>query len=302
MTTSMPQIAAVALSHSPQMSQDTEHRQGRRFRAGYAQIARAVADFDPTLVVYFGPDHMRALTGIAPCFTVVESATGYGDWGTPAEPYAVPNDLALALVDHLVASGVDIAMALDLRLDHGFGQSTFDLFGSLSAVPLIPVIINCVDRPIPTIARTAALGTATGEFLRSRLPADERILVIGSGGISHAPPTLIPGVRNLTEAQRQKLLTDNIARAAEAINPQWDQRFLDQLGSADWAALAGLTVDDLAPAGSGGAEVRTWIAAAFAADAPLPTIAYEPVTEWVTGMGIAASNALHTPDARVAHR
>jgi 2,3-dihydroxyphenylpropionate 1,2-dioxygenase len=39
--------------------------------------------------------------------------------------------------------------------------------------------------------------------------------------------------------------------------------------------------------------VRTWIAAAFAADAPLPTVVYEPVTEWITGMGIAAGRTLN---------
>ena len=292
MTAPGPQITAVALSHSPQMAQDTDHLQGGRFRAGFAQLAKAVAAYDPTLVLYFGPDHMRALAGIAPCFTVVESATGYGDWGTPAEQYRVPKDLAVALGEHLAASGIDIAMAPQLRLDHGFGQSTHDLFGSLSAVPLIPIVINCVDRPIPTAARTAALGRAAGAFLRAQLSSDERVLVIGSGGISHAPPSLIPGARDLTEADRQKLITDNIARAAEAINPEWDQRFLARLGSEDWHGLADLTAEDLAPAGTGGAEVRTWIAAAFAADAPLPTVVYEPVTEWITGMGIAAGRTL----------
>jgi 2,3-dihydroxyphenylpropionate 1,2-dioxygenase len=293
MTAPAPQIAAVALSHSPQMAQDTAHAQGGTFRAGFERIAKAVAEYDPTLVLYFGPDHMRALAGIAPCFTLVESATGYGDWGTPAEPYQVPKDLAIALGEHLAASGIDIAMAPDLRLDHGFGQSTHDLFGSLSAVPLIPIVINCVDRPIATAARTAALGTASGSFLRSQVPADERVLVIGSGGISHAPPSLVPGARDLTEAQRQKLITDNIARAAEAVNPEWDRQFLTQLGSDDWSDLADLTAEDLLPAGTGGAEVRTWIAAAFAAGTPLPTVVYEPVTEWITGMGIAASASLN---------
>ena len=89
-----PQIATVALSHSPQMAQDTGHLQGRRFRAGFAQVANAVADYQPTLAIYFGPDHMRALAGIAPCFTVVEAASGYGDWGTPQEDYRVPHERA----------------------------------------------------------------------------------------------------------------------------------------------------------------------------------------------------------------
>jgi 2,3-dihydroxyphenylpropionate 1,2-dioxygenase len=100
---------------------------------------------------------------------------------------------AIAVGQHLAAAGIDIALAPHLRLDHGFGQSTSELFGSLPAVPLIPIVINCVDRPLPTAARTAALGRAVGEFLRCGLPGDERVLVIGSGGISHAPPSLVPG-------------------------------------------------------------------------------------------------------------
>jgi 2,3-dihydroxyphenylpropionate 1,2-dioxygenase len=87
------------------------------------------------------------------------------------------------------------------------------------------------------------------------------VLVIGSGGISRAPPSLIPGARDLAEEWRLRLITDNIARAAEAINPTWDQQFLATLASAEWTRLADLTAEDLAPAGSGGAEVRTWIAA-----------------------------------------
>ena len=266
--------------------------QGRRFRDGFAQVAKAVARYQPTLVVYFGPDHMRALAGIAPCFTVVESATGYGDWGTPQEDYRVPHERAVALGQYLAASGIDIALAPHLRLDHGLGQSTADLFGSLSAVPLIPIVINCVDRPLPTADRTAALGRAVGDFLRHEPPDGERVLVIGSGGISHAPPSLIPGARDLTEEQRQRLITDNIARAADAINPAWDEQFLATLASTSWARLAGLHRRRPRAAGTGGAEVRTWIAAAFTGGTPLSTVAYEPVTEWITGMGIAASDTL----------
>jgi 2,3-dihydroxyphenylpropionate 1,2-dioxygenase len=289
MTSDQPQIGVVCLSHSPQMAQDTEHRQGSAFRAGFADVARAVADYDPTLVVFFGPDHMRALAGIVPCFTVVESATGYGDWGTLAEPYDVPRELVVSLGTYLAEAGIDIAMAPELRLDHGFGQSTADLFGSLAAVPLIPIVINCVDRPLATCARTAELGKAVGVFLRQTLPANERVLVIGSGGISHAPPSLIPGARDLTETERQRLITENLARAAEAINPGWDHDFLTGLATDDWPHIATLTAADLAPAGTGGAEVRTWIAALFAGGRALHTVVYQPVTEWITGMGIATT-------------
>ncbi|MET7998931.1 hypothetical protein ABZU76_49505 [Amycolatopsis sp. NPDC005232] len=287
-----PQIAAVALSHSPLMVGDTEHRQGLRFRDGMARLKSAVEAFNPTLVVFFGPDHGRALTGIAPCFTVVESADGYAEWDLPEDDYDVPRGTAVALGDHLVAAGVDTAVAPRLRLDHGFGLSMKDLFGSIAAVPVVPILINCIERPLATAARTATLGAAVGEFIRRQVPEGERVLVVGSGGISHTPPSQPAGADEMTESERQKLLVEQLAGAAKAINPEWDRQFLDGLAGTEWERLAELTADDLVAAGTGGAEVRTWIAAAFAGRGPLTTVAYEPVTEWITGMGIAASATL----------
>jgi 2,3-dihydroxyphenylpropionate 1,2-dioxygenase len=286
------QIAVLVLSHSPQMAQDTERKQGLEFRAGLKQVVTAVGEFAPDLVVFFGPDHMRSLAGIAPCFTVVESATGYGDWGTPTGNYAVDTDLAIKLGRHLAASGVDIACAPELSLDHGIGQSFADIFGSLSAVPILPIVINCVDRPLATLARTAELGRNVGAFLRSDETLGQRVLVIGSGGISHSPPSLIPGARDLSEQERQALITDQLETAARAINPDWDRRFLGRLSGRQWQELGELTPEDLAPAGTGGEEVRTWVAAVFAGGEPLSTVVYEPVSEWITGMGIAVSALL----------
>jgi 2,3-dihydroxyphenylpropionate 1,2-dioxygenase len=289
MASDVPTIAGVALSHSPQMGEDFDRVQGLTFRQSYERLARAVADYDPTVVVFFGPDHLRALTGFAPCFTVVESATGYGDWGTPQEDYSVPSELAVALGQHLTSQGIDIAFAPHLRLDHGFGQSTADIFGSLSAVPVIPVIVNCVDRPIPLAARCAALGESVNDFLRSMLGAQDRVLVIGSGGLSHQPPSLIPGARTLSEAERRALIAAAGDRAADPMNPEWDNEFLQRLASSKWEALRDLHPEDIAPGGAGGFEILTWISAAFAAGGPLATVVYEPVREWITGMGIAVS-------------
>jgi len=286
-----PSIEVLCASHSPQMAQDVEHREGLEFRAGFDKVSHGVKRFDPTLVVYFGPDHMRSLVGIAPCFTLAETATGYGDWGTPKEDYAIPLDRLQALGDHLIDTGVDIAIAEHLTLDHGFGQTTFDLFDSLAAVPMIPIVVNCVGTPLATLTRTAVLGRAVRAFLE-RLSDSERVLVIASGGISHSPPSLIPGAKKLSEPERQALITDNLAHAAEAINPQWDERFLAQMADAGWSSLADWDAAALAPAGTGGSEVRTWVAAQFTGNQPLQTVVYEPVEEWITGMGIAASNGL----------
>lgn len=286
-----PSIEVLCASHSPQMAQDVQHREGLEFRAGFDKVRRGVERFNPTLIVYFGPDHMRSLVGIAPCFTLAETATGYGDWGTPKEDYAIPVDHVQALGDHLIDTGVDIAIAEHLTLDHGFGQTTFDLFDSLAAVPMLPIVVNCVGAPKATLARTAVLGRAVGAYLE-QVSDSERVLVIASGGISHSPPSLIPGVKKLSEPERQALITDNLAHAAEAINPQWDERFLAQMADSGWSSLAGWDAAALAPAGTGGSEVRTWVAAQFTGNQPLPTVVYEPVREWITGMGIAASGGL----------
>jgi NAD(P)-dependent dehydrogenase (short-subunit alcohol dehydrogenase family) len=37
---------------------------------------------------------------------------------------------------------------------------------------------------------------------------------------------------------------------------------------------------------------RTWVAAQFTGGRPLATVVYEPVEEWITGMGVAASARL----------
>ena len=42
-------------------------------------------------------------------------------------------------------------------------------------------------------------------------------------------------------------------------------------------------------AGSGAHEVRTWLAGLAAVGEPLRWSAYEPVPEWITGMGVGAT-------------
>ncbi|MDX1874121.1 3-carboxyethylcatechol 2,3-dioxygenase [Mycolicibacterium sp. 120266] len=289
-----PAIATLCLSHSPPDGSRRRPRARPRVPRGICAGRQGGGRLQPDARGLLRPGSHARARSIAPCFTVVESATGYGDWGTPQEDYAVPRQKAIELARYLAEAGIDIATADTLRLDHGFGQSTADLFGSLSSVPILPIVINCVDRPIATVARVAALGRAVGEWLRMRVEPDERVLVIGSGGLSHAPPSLIPGARDLTEEQRRKLVTDNIAKAAEAIDPDWDRDLLDVFAS-DWERLASLREADLVAGGSGGAEVRTWIASVFTGGTPLEKIVYQPVSEWITGMGIVASTNLAVP-------
>jgi 2,3-dihydroxyphenylpropionate 1,2-dioxygenase len=279
--------AFLAASHSPLMRPDDNSGEpGAAFHAAVARARTAAQAFDPELVVFFGPDHRRALTSVVPPFTVVRSAAGFGDWDLPNAPYAVDDALARTLVGDLHHAGFDVALGEGVRLDHGFAQTWTQLFGSLDAKPVIPIVINCVVEPLPAIARTIAFGRAVGAALA---PRRRRTLFIGSGGLSHDPPSLGPEVTGLPETERKRMVEASVADAATRIRPDWDRRFLAALSSADWAWLENLATADVYRNGCGAQEIRTWLAAYAAAGVPVAWSSYHAVPEWITGMGVAMS-------------
>lgn len=276
----------LCLSHSPGFARDDEEQFGDVFRAGLHQVRAAVAEFKPTLVIFFGSDHRRSFTEILPSISVVHSAEGLGDLRSPTGEYDVPLDLAKKLTSELIARDFDVAITRRVALDHGFGQTVADVIGPLDSVPLVPIFINCATPPLGRPARSVALGRAIAEILAD---SDERVLYIGSGGLSHNPPTLALVDDGASEEERRAISAAHREAAKDMIRPEWDEWFLEQLASEDTAWAEALQQADLDPAGVGVNEVRTWLAAYAAGGKPLDRVAYEPVREWITGMGIAMS-------------
>ncbi|MGY0064209.1 DODA-type extradiol aromatic ring-opening family dioxygenase [Streptomyces sp. LZ34] len=108
------------------------------------------------------------------------------------------------------------------------------------------------------------MGEAVGGHLRK---LSERVLVIGSGGLSHDPP--VPQWAFATPAQRDMLLNGrHPTAAARAARPE---------------AMA-------ADAGNSAHEVRTWLAAfaALGAAGPYEVTSrfYRPVPEYIAGFGV----------------
>lgn len=276
----------VCASHAPGMARDAERRLGRTFRAGLAEARALAEEFDPELVVMFGVDHVRAYQDIVPAISVVLSATGRGDAGSPSGTYDIPADTARGLAEHLIGSDVDCAVTHETALDHGFGQTFGDLFGSLGARPVIPVYINCAEAPVMRCERAVTIGRLVGEHFAAD---PRRIMYLATGGLSHAPATLVVGARGMSEEERRRTNIEGEAEAVKAVNPEWDEWFLKQLEGTDdaWVAPMGRTL--VADAGVGANEVRSWLAAWAAGGTGLRTVAYEPVLEWITGMGVVAS-------------
>ncbi len=97
----------------------------------------------------------------------------------------VPADIATACATAVLDAGVDVAISAGMDVDHGTVQPLQALFGDAAAVPVIPIFINSVATPLGPIRRVRALGAAVGDYLAT---LDKRVLVLGSGGLSHDPP------------------------------------------------------------------------------------------------------------------
>jgi 2,3-dihydroxyphenylpropionate 1,2-dioxygenase len=277
----------VCASHSPGKERDQERAEGLDFRAGLDKARAMVADFDPDYVVVFGGDHRHAFTQTVPAFAVALSAGVIAEAPHPAGRLDVPQARARALAEHLLESGIDVAVCRAIDLDHAFAHPMRDLLGAVDGRPVIPVAINCATPPLPRADRVLALGEAVGRFLDA---SGDRVLVVGTGGLSHSPPSLEVDAYDLSDEERARLIEEGRATARLKIRPQWDAEFLEALTTWDRDALVRLTDTAGENAGAGANEVRTWLAAAAAGGgAPLERVVYQPVEEWITGMAVAVS-------------
>ncbi len=277
----------VCASHSPGKERDVEHAFGQRFRSALTAAAERVAEFDPDVVLVFGGDHRRAFRHVVPAFGIALSASILAEGGHPAGDLDVPAVLARRLCEHMLSAGFDVAACRDIGLDHAFAQPVRDLLGELAAKPVIPVAVNCATAPLPTGRRVADFGAEVGRFLDG---IDERVLVIGTGGLSHSPPSLEVDTYDLSDEDRARIIAEGMADARNKIRPDWDAEVLDAMSSWDIAALVRLVDAAHARAGAGANEVRTWVAAGAAGGGrPVTPMVYEPVPEWITGMAVATS-------------
>lgn len=270
------------MSHSPLLNLPGPSQELLDDIEGAIAIARDfVTAFDPELVVTFSPDHYNGFFYRAmPPFCIGTAAQGVGDYGTHKGPLHVPADLATDCARAVLDADVDIAISAAMDVDHGTVQPLQKLFGDATAKPVIPVFINSVATPLGPVRRVRALGAAIGTYLAT---LGKRVLVVGSGGLSHDPPvptlaTAPPGALDrivhgapMSTEQRQARQTAVVEAAREfasgrgglaPLNPDWDRAFLDLL---DTGRLA--EVDDwdngwiAAQAGNSAHEVRTWVAA-----------------------------------------
>lgn len=308
-------VSLVCMSHSPLMMGALRPADRSREVAFFRAVGEAgkwIAARKPELLVVFAPDHFAGLFyDLMPGFVVAAAARGGRDWGLEPGPLDVPGDVAMACFRHLAAEGFDPAFSWDMRVDHGATIPLVKLTGALAAYPVLPVVVNCAAVTRPGFRRVRELGAAVGRFLAG---LGRRAVVIGSGGLSHDPPTPVVDLSDeevvnrvvrrhaptLEELERRQA---RVVEAAKAMcrgegpilppSAEFDRRFLGHLMAGELAAFDDWSDEAVdREAGFGGHEVRCWVAAAAALAAASdgePELAldyYDIIPEWITGMAV----------------
>jgi 2,3-dihydroxyphenylpropionate 1,2-dioxygenase len=302
-------VGMIGMSHSPfatMLPPPSAAAPGGRFLGDASRVAAAVGELAPDALVVIGPDHFHAnFYDVMPPFVLgVEEAEAFGDFGSRRGPLPVARAFAWSIRDGLARDGFDVALSYALTVDHGIVQS-YDMVCSRADVPLVPLVINTAAPPLPSMARCVALGRSLGTAIRA---ADAgRVLIVASGGLSHWLPSNDPRDESVPAERRAAVIhARRDVRAFSAaresgvralagnpyarVNAAWDTWFLKQLVAADLDPVTDLGDEGLEDrAGSGGHEIRTWLIGFAAAAQPLVWTSYEPVPEWITGMGIGTT-------------
>lgn len=174
--------------------------------------------------------------GAADCYQNADEG-----WGIPTLP-DFKGDAAFSwhLINGMVAREFDLAVCQEMLVDHAFSLPLKLLWPDHETPPLkcVPVHINTVQYPLPSATRCYKMGQALGEAIAS-WDDDARVVIIGTGGLSHQ----LDGER------------------AGFINKAFDLRFMDSLiNDPQWAT--GFTNEELVEqTGTQGIELLMWVAA-----------------------------------------
>jgi len=242
-------IGAVTTSHVPaigraiarQLQQDPYWKP---FFDGFNPVRQWLAEVKPDVVIVLYNDHgLNFFLDKMPTFAV-GAAPSYSNadegWGIPAVP-TLPGDAALSwqLIESLVAEDFDLTTCQEMLVDHAFTLPMALLWPDQAwPVRTIPVCINTVQAPLPSAARCYRLGEAIGRAVAA-WPGDEKVLVLGTGGLSHQ----LDGER------------------AGFINKAFDLKFMDSLVDDPRWATQFSTHQLVEQTGTQGVELLMWLAA-----------------------------------------
>ncbi len=244
-----PLIGSLCSSHVPAIGRAmAKGLQGedywRPFFQAWPPVRQWLGDRQPDVAVVFYNDHgLNFFLDKMPTFAI-GAAPEYHHadegWGIPqVPPFQGHPALSWHLIEQLVAEEFDITSCQEMLVDHAITNPLQLMYPSQHwGVRIVPVCINTVQFPLPSARRCWALGEAVGRAIRSWGGA-EKVVVIGSGGLSHQ----LDGKR------------------AGFINRDFDLAFVESLvHDPQWATQFN-TLQLVEKAGTQGVELLMWLAA-----------------------------------------
>jgi len=315
------QVYVACVPHVPSLAMIARNENAEFWDAYDARVAELRA-FDPELIIAFGADHYSNIhLNLAPAFLIGHAAKAINDCGGTPGRLNVPMDLSEALASALIEQEFDVAVSYDMSVDHGFSNALGNFTGGrLDRFPVIPLHINALNTPRPTMRRCRLLGEAVGRWAAT---LGKRVAFIGSGGLSHETASVFPQyhgapdekfrdyiVRGGDEARKQEWqdgitammvnFTTRMAnepRGPTSVRPDWDQAFLDVVASGDLARLDSWTEQAIVErGGSGASEARLWLAALAAGRAAGAKTTGVDYYSGATSLGVGAGVVHATQD------
>jgi hypothetical protein len=265
-------VLAYCSSHAPMMSSEraaAPPEQRANFIGALEQLKNEAVRRQVQAVVVLSNEHFTNF--FLENFPQICIGVGEKNWGPteewlPIDKVWVPGHEGLA--NHIARStlqaGFDPAFSHQLELDHGIMTVYYELDNEMK-LPLVPIVQNCAVEPLMPLWRWYDFGKALGHAIRS-YPGLDRVALVGAGGLSHFIGN--PRVGDIDE--------------------EFDRWFLERLESGNLDDVLDMPDEEIALAGNGSHEIRSWLTVAAAmAPTTAKTRAYEAVKPWITGMAVA---------------
>jgi protocatechuate 4,5-dioxygenase beta chain len=241
-------IASVNVSHVPAIGAawdtgKTETPYWAPVFKGFDFSKQWIADLKPDVIILVYNDHASAFSPeVIPTF-----ALGCADEFQPADegwgPRPVPvvkghPILASHIAQSVILDEFDLTIINKMDVDHGLTVPLTLMFGQPKEWPckIIPLAVNVVQYPPPTGNRCFNFGKAIKRAVEA-FPEDLRVVIFGTGGMSHQ----LQGAR------------------AGLINKEWDSRFLDNLVKDPEADARIPFIEYVREAGSEAIELVMWL-------------------------------------------
>jgi len=269
-------VAAMASTHTPGLLgwfEDGPEDEKEMAIAAFGAMRNALLAARPDVMIIVANDHLLNWPiNNMPTYTVgiAEQHAGPADWYQPwlarNEKYHVAghSDLAKFMVNKAIEHRLNFAyIREDMQFDDGISTPLCYLNPDMK-IPLIPFTMNCTVPPVPTQTDAYELGKTLRAILHE-YPGDERVALIGSGGLSHEPG----------------------GRRYFFIDADFDRWFLDLLGQGDIdTLLRECTLERMEAAGVGGtSELLAWFVVLASTVGPAEVLGYCPSYAWRSGAG-----------------